>query len=140
MKFLKSFLSFFCTITTAIVAVVELNYLMAENPYVSEYILAQILFAGFVTALFSAILFGVDIKSKAVVIITAIAHYLIMCVVVCFLGLWFGWWEPGLQGIGIACGSVAVVYVLTFAVNYINNLKDAAELNKALDERNNLSE
>ncbi len=137
MKFLKSFLSFFCTITTAIVFVVGLNYLITENPDVSEYIPMQILFAGFVTALFSAILFGIDIKSKAVVVIAAVAHYLIMCVVVCFLGLWFDWWNLNLYGICTVCGSVAVVYVLTFVVSYIHTLNDAAMLNKALDERNN---
>ena len=62
MKFIRSFLSFFGTITTAVVFVINLNFMTSDDPIVSKYILLHILIAGSVTALVTAAFFAVAEK------------------------------------------------------------------------------
>ncbi len=140
MKFIKSFLSFFGTITTAIVFVVNLNYLSVEEHSPNRYIMLQILLAGFATALVTAAFFALMEKLGRHFIIGTIIHFIIMCVVMVWLSVMFDWYSFGLEGIIDMVVSVAIVYVLVFVISYIIMKKEADEINRALKERNKDSE
>ena len=140
MKFIKSFLSFFGTITTAIVFVVNLNYLSVEEHSPNRYIMLQILLAGFATALVTAAFFALMEKLGRHFIIGTIIHFIIMCVIMVWLSVMFEWYSFGLEGIIDMVVSVAIVYVLVFAISYIIMKKEADEINRALKERNKDSE
>lgn len=136
MKFLRLFLSFFCTITTAIVFVMELNIMTADDPIISKYIFVQILLAGFATSLVTSLGFSFDFKSKKSAVIASAIHYLVLCAVMVGLGVWFGWMQFNVDDIISMALSVAIVYVIVFVISYILMKKEADELNKALKERN----
>lgn len=136
MKFFKLFLHFFSTITLGITLVCGLNLMTASEFYVvPKYILLQVAAAGAITALVSAIAFYKEPKtSKQFRIVNAI-HYVLMCVIMIFIGLWFGWLSLELNGILSMVISVALVYAITFTLNYLLAKKDADEINKALQRR-----
>jgi len=107
----------------------------SEFYVVPKYILLQVAAAGAITALVSAIAFYKEPKtSKQFWIVNAI-HYVLMCVIMIFIGLWFGWLSLELKGILSMVISVALVYAITFTLNYLLAKKDADEINKALQRR-----
>jgi len=136
MKFVRSFLSFFTTITTAIVFVVALNFISSEDILVSKYIMLQILGAGAITALVTCIGFSIDFKKAWHAVVASVIHYIVLCVIMTVLGVWFDWTEFSVSGVLSMAFYVAVVYVLVFVISYILMKKEADELNKALKERN----
>lgn len=136
MKFLKYFLSFFGTITTAIVFVININFMAVDHPDVSKYLMLQILAAGFVTALATAALFTVAEKLGRYLILGTIVHFIILCVIMVFLSVWFGWYEFCLEGVIDMVISVAIVYALVYVISYIIMKKEADDMNRALKERN----
>ncbi len=135
MKFFKSFLSFFCTITTAITIVVSLNYLTADAE-LSKYILFHILIAGFVTALITALVYSFNFRTSAQAVIATVLHYIALCAVMIWLGAWFDWLEFNAMGVLSMSFSVAIVYAIVFAISYIQMKTEADDMNKALEERN----
>lgn len=136
MKFIKYFLSFFCTITTAIVFVMQLNLLTAENPVISTSVFWQILLSGFITSVVTTLGFSFNFRTKAQAAVASLIHFAVLCAVMVGLGIWFGWMDISLEGILSMCVSVAIVYVMVFAISYIQMKKEADELNRALKERN----
>ncbi len=140
MKFLKSFLIFFGTITTAIVFVVNINFMSVDHPDVSKYIMLQILLAGFVTALATSSFFALAEKLGKHLILCTIVHFIILCVIMVVFSVWFGWYDFCLKGVVDMVISVAIVYVLVFVISYIIMKKEADDMNKALKERNKDSE
>ena len=140
MKFLKSFLSFFGTITTAIVFVININFLSVDNPDVSKYIMLQILLAGFATAIATSAFFALAEKLGRHLILGTIVHFIILCVIMVFFSVWFGWYDFCLEGVVEMVISVAIVYVLVYVISYIIMKKEADDMNRALKERNKDSE
>ncbi len=136
MKFIKSFLSFFCTITTAIVFVMQLNLLTAEDPVISASVFWQILFSGFITAVVTVLGYSFNYRTKVQAVIATILHYIVLCAVMIGLGVWFDWLEFNADGVISMSISVAIVYALVFVISYIQMKKEADELNQALRERN----
>ena len=136
MKFVKYFLSFFCTITTAIVFVVNINFLSVDHPDVSKYLMLQILGAGFVTALVTAAFFALAEKLGRYFVVGSLIHFAVLCVIMVWLGVLFGWYDFCLNGVLDMVISVAIVYVIVYTISYILMKKEADEINKALMERN----
>ncbi len=140
MKFIKSLLSFFCTITTAIVFIINIHFLTSDDLIIRKNILLNIMLAAFATALVTAIFFALAEKHShhlILGIIGTLLHFLSLCAVMFFFGvLWFGWFELSFEGILSMVISVAIVYVIVYGLSYILMKKEADELNRALKERN----
>ena len=136
MKFIKGFLSFFTTITTAITAVVGACCLMGGVESCPPYIALQILGAGAVTALITAAVYSFEFKSKKHFIIMTAVHYVLLCVVMNVISIMFGWTSADIGGIAMMCICVAIVYAIVYTITYILTKKEADELNTALNDRN----
>ncbi len=136
MRFFRTFLSFFTIITTAIVFVISLNYMTSADFAVPKSIMLQILAASLVTSLVTALGFAIDFKKAWHAVTASIVHFILLCVIMVFLGVWFGWNELNAKGVLSMVISVGIVYALVFAISYILMKKEADELNRALKERN----
>ena len=136
MKFLKSFVSFFSTITTGILIVCAVNFFLSGGAEIPGKTLFQILLSGFATALVTAVFYYREIKTHKQFFVVIILHYVLLCGIMIGLGVWFGWMDFDLGGIIMMLVSVAVVYALTMLMNYIVAKKDADEINKMLEQMN----
>lgn len=136
MKFLKMFLSFFTTITVGIVIVCTVNVMLSSDSEIPAITMLQILLAGFATALVTTIFYYKDITSNKKLIMVIVIHYVLLCVIMIGLGVWFDWMKFSLNGILMMVISVAAVYAMTFGINFILAKKDADAINKALEQRN----
>lgn len=136
MKFLKSFISFFTVITTAILIIVAIDTALAGYESINRYIALQVLGAGAITALVTALIFCVNIKTKKQFFILTTLHYVLLCSVMITLGVWFGWIKFSVLGALMMAIYVAAVYIIVSVLMYILAKKEADELNRALNERN----
>lgn len=136
MKFLKSFVRFFSTITTCILIVCAVNFFLSDSTEIPGDTLFRILLSGFATALVTAVFYYREIKTHKQFLIIIILHYVLLCGIMIGLGVWFGWMDFDLGGIIMMLVSVAVVYALTMLMNYIVAKKDADEINKMLEQMN----
>jgi len=138
MRFIKTFVNYFATITTAILIVCALNIQLTGYESLDKLILWQIIFAGAVTAFVTAVFFLKDIKSMKQYIIVSVIHYFCLCAIMIFFGMQFGWICKDVISCVLMAIMVAFVYGITFLMNYILQKKEADEINKALRERNKL--
>ena len=98
-------------------------------------IFGKILLSGCMTALATALLVPKEEDGKKKTWVKFILHYISLCIIMSFLGAWFGWIPFGLQGIGVMAIDVGIVYVLTFLVHYIVDIRQADEINKMLQKK-----
>lgn len=138
MRFIKTFVNYFATITTAILIVCALDIQFVGYESLDKLILWQIIFAGAVTALVTAVFFLKDIKSMKQYIIVSVIHYFCLCAIMIFFGMQFGWIGKDMLSCTLMAVMVAAVYAMTFLMNYILQKKEADEINKALKERNKI--
>ena len=138
MRFIKTFVNYFATLTTAILIVCALNIQLTGYESLDKLILWQIIFAGAVTALVTAVFFLKDIKSMKQYIIVSVIHYFCLCAIMIFFGMQFGWIGKDMLSCTLMAVMVAAVYAMTFLMNYILQKKEADEINKALKERNKI--
>lgn len=136
MKFLKSFVNFFATITTGILIVCAVNFFLSDSTEIPGDTLFQILISGLATALITAVFYYKEIKTHKQFLIILAAHYVLLCGIMIGLGVWFGWMDFNAAGIIMMLISVAVVYGLTILMNYIAAKKDADEINMMLEQMN----
>ena len=136
MKFLKSFVRFFSTITTCILIVCAVNFFLSGGTEIPGDTLFRILLSGFATALVTAVFYYREIKTHKQFLIIIILHYVLLCGIMIGLGVWFGWMDFDLGGIIMMLVSVAVVYALTMLMNYIVAKKDADDINRMLEQMN----
>ncbi|MGN0609242.1 MAG: DUF3021 family protein [Oscillospiraceae bacterium] len=136
MKFLKSFVGFFSTITTCILIVCAVNFFLSGGTEIPGDTLFQILLSGFATALVTAVFYYREIKTQKQFLIIITLHYVLLCGIMIGLGVWFGWMDFDLGGIIMMLVSVAVVYALTMLMNYIVAKKDADDINRMLEQMN----
>ncbi len=138
MKFLKNFLSFFTSITTAITVNVAIVTIVGDYTEMSKFLALQILGAGAVSALITAAVFSFEFKSKKDYIIKTAVHYILLCIVMNVMGIMFNWTGSDIRGIVMMCVYVALVYVVVYTITYVLYKKEADELNRALKERNDI--
>jgi uncharacterized membrane protein len=136
MKYIKSYISFFTAIATAILVIVTIDVAISSYESVSKYLPLEILAASALTALITTIILCREIKTGKQFLISFLVHFLLLCAAMISLGLLFGWVEASLGSILCMIFYVALVYVIVFAINYILAKKEADELNEALDKRN----
>lgn len=135
-KFFKGFLSFFTTITTAILIIVAVDIGISDYGTMPDNLPLRIIAAGFITSAVTAAAFSIDIKTRKQYFIMTAVHYVLLCGIMSGLGIWFGWISAEVLGVLIMCGYVAAVYIIVFVITYLLQKKEADELNRALKERN----
>jgi hypothetical protein len=136
MKYIKSYISFFTAIATAILIIVTIDGAINSYESVSKSLPLEILTASALTALITTIILCREIKTRKQFLISFLLHFVLLCVVMIVLGLMFGWISDSFRSIICMIFYVALVYVIVFAINYILAKKEADELNEALNKRN----
>lgn len=135
LRFIKCFITFFTTITTAILMVVAVNVAISWGDALVAETLLHILISGALTGLVTALLFFKEFKNTKDFLIRSAIHYLCMCAIMITIGYWFGWLELEIGNILGMILSVTVVYAITWVVDYFLAKKEADDLNRALEER-----
>ncbi len=135
MRFVKSFIEWFTTITTAILMVCALTICL-DGSGVPSNILRDLLIAGALTSLVTTIIFLYDYKEWKTFLVASLIHYVLLCVIMIFLGIQFGWMRLDLGGLVMMSVDVALVYAIVVLFTYVLCKKEADELNQALRERN----
>lgn len=135
MKRLNDFMKWFFYITTGILIVVAINFVIAGEDAIPTETLWQILLAGFLTAGVTVFFHVGDSNRKSTALIRYALHYIALCIVMVACGHWFGWLEFDLAGIAMMMLSVAAVYFLSFVVYYMIDVKQAEEINQKLKEK-----
>ena len=135
MKFIKGFLNFFTVITSCILLMVALSHTLGDCTGISENILWDIILSGAVTALVTAAIYSIDFKSQKQFVIMTLVHYLLLCIVMVFLGTNFGWITFDFRGILMMAVDVALVYIMVFVITYLVYKKEADQLNEALEKK-----
>ena len=135
MKTLGNFIKWFVYITVGILIVCGISYRMAGNEMVTVDVFWMILLSAFVTTLVSVLILPKEEEGKVKSGIKFVLHYIVLCVIMCFLGERFGWIDYDLAGVVGMIIRVGVVYLLAFMAYYIIDIKQASDINKMLQEK-----
>lgn len=135
MKVFKDFVKWFLYITMGILIVCAVNFQLADVGSLPKETLWQILLSGFLTSGITALLYPRAGMNKCMFWVRIGIHYLALCIIMILCGHWFGWLDFDFGGIMMMVLSVAAVYVLTFVIYYLIDLKRADEINQKLKER-----
>ena len=135
MRFIRSFIGYFTTITTTVLALVGITTAIEGYEHLSKYILFQILASGAATAFITTLILCREIRSRKQFLLLSALHYVLLCGAMIGLGLWFDWMERSFVGIALMVAYVAVVYVIVFLITYFLGKKEADEINRAIRKR-----
>lgn len=135
MKKLGEAFKWFCYITTAILIVVAVNFIMAGEETIPADTLWKMILAGFLTAIITLFLHPEENNTKGEGLLKVFMHYAVLCVIMIACGCWFGWIAFDLSGILLMLISVAVVYAIVFGVHWIVDIRQADEINRRLKEK-----
>ena len=135
MRFIRSFIGYFTTITTTVLALVGITTAIEGYEHLSKYILFQILASGAATAFITTLILCREIRSRKQFLLLSALHYVLLCGAMIGLGLWFGWTDRSFIGIALMAFYVAVVYVFVFLITYFTGKREADAINRALKER-----
>ena len=135
MKIITESIKYFMYITTAIIIICALNITLSGNDTMSSNTLWQIIISGAATAVVTAIVYSREVNTTKGFITMMAVHYVILCVVMTFLGVMFGWMKLCIPGIIMMVISVALVYVITFLSRYLLDKKQADLFNKTLKNK-----
>ena len=136
MRFIRSFIDYFTTITTTVLALVGITTAIEGYEHLSKYILFQILASGAATAFITTLILCREIRSRKQFLLLSALHYVLLCGAMIGLGVWFGWMERSFADIALMAFYVAVVYVFVFLITYFTGKREADAINRALSERN----
>ena len=135
MNFIKRFLDFFTTITTCILMIVAISFVFSDYSCDAGVLLRNIIISGIVTALITAVIYGVEFRSKKQFVLLTLLHYLLLSIVMIILGINFGWIMATLKGAVQMMLDVAAVYAMVFAISYFIEKKETDKLNEALEKK-----
>ena len=135
MKTLGNFIKWFLYITGGILIVCGVSYWLAGMEAVPVNVFGMIFLSAFVTTLATILILPGEEDGKVKSYVKFVLHYIVLCVIMCFLGVRFGWMNSDLIGIGMMVIDVGLVYVLAFLAHYFIDVKQADEINKKLEER-----
>ncbi len=135
MNFMKTFLHFFISITTAIVALCAGIMIMNDYAYFPREIMLQVLGAAAATALITTVIFSFEPKSRKMYFLLMAVHYVLLCCVMVPIGMSFGWIDKLFEDGLIMCIYVALVYALVYLFSYLLLRREADKFNQALDRR-----
>lgn len=135
MKTIGNFVKWFLYITVGILIVCGISYRIAGIETVTVDVFGMILLSAFVTTLATVLILPKEEDGKGKSCVKFVLHYIVLCVIMCFLGEWFGWIDYDLAGVGGMAIDVGLVYLLAFIAYYIIDIRQAAEINKILQEK-----
>lgn len=135
MKILGNFIKWFVYITVGILIVCGINYKLAGSETVPVDVFGMILLSAFVTTLATVLFSPREEDGKVKSCVKYVLHFIVLCVIMCFLGKRFGWIDYDLVGIGGMVIDVGLVYLLAFIAYYVIDIKQAKEINKMLQEK-----
>lgn len=135
MKKLGMFIKWFSYITVGICVVCWGGYILEGMKAVSVHVFGMILLSAFVTTLATILLLPEEEDRKLKSGIRFVLHYVVLCVVMSILGMWFGWIEAAPSGVGKMVIYVGLVYLVAFGAYYIIDIKQADAINKKLREK-----
>lgn len=133
MRYIKEFLKWFVIINTGVVLVLFLNTMRVD--VISCKVFWQIFASSALTALPTTVLYSIDPKKVmplSLQILAVAIHYVVLLVIMVWLGVSFGWIIFNGHGIIIMALSVAAVYVCSFGLGYALNASEAKAINEAL--------
>lgn len=135
MKILGNFVKWFLYITVGILIVCGISYRITGVEMVTVDVFGMILLSAFVTTLATVFILPKEEDGKVKSCVKFVLHYIVLCVIMSFLGAWFGWIAFNPAGIGFMVIDVGIVYLLTFIAYYIIDVKQAGEINQKLKEK-----
>lgn len=135
MKTLGNFIKWFLYITVGILIVCGISYRMEGLEMVTVDIFWMILLSAFVTTLATVFILPGEEDGKVKSCVKFVLHYIVLCVMMCFLGERFGWIDYDLMGVVGMAIRVGFVYLLAFMAYYIIDIRQADEINKMLQEK-----
>ena len=135
MKRIRNFVKYFFYITVGILLVCGISYALAGIEAVPVEVFGMIFLSSFITTLVTVLILPSEEDGKVKSCIKFVLHYLALCVIMIFLGQWFGWIKLNLSGIVMMAVDVGLVYLLTFTAYYLIDVKQADEINKMLQEK-----
>ena len=135
MNMLGNFIKWFLYITVGILVVCGVSYGIAGVETVTVDVFGMILVSAFVTTLATILILPREEDGKVKACVRFVLHYIILSVIMSFLGARFGWINFDLIGIGMMVIDVGLVYLLTFIIHYIIDIKQAGQINKRLQEK-----
>lgn len=135
MKKFANFIKWFSYITVGICIVCWGGYIMEGMKVASVHVFGMILLSAFVTTLATILLLPEEEDRKLKSGIRFALHYIVLCTLMSILGMWFGWIEAALSGVGKMVIYVGLVYLLAFGAYYIIDIKQADAINRKLKEK-----
>lgn len=135
MKFITDLIRYFVYITTGIIFVFIAILLLKGYSGISTESLIRIPCAALVTALVTVIIYSRETMTKKEFYVRMAIHYLLLCVIMVFFGIAFGWIDLSLAGVMTMIIATAAVYAFTFAGVYLSSKSEAEELNRALKNK-----
>ena len=135
MKRLSEYVKWYLYITTGILIVCTICFVISGEDTIPVATLWEILLSGFLTTLSTVLVHRVECKKIGTAVIKYLLHYILVCLIMAVCGSRFGWIPPNPAGIFVMVGYVAVVYVFSFCVHYIIDLGQARKINRRLKEK-----
>ena len=133
-EFFISLVHYFVDITTAVI-IVAAAYLSISGKPVENEILWEVLLAGLLTALPSAILLTFDPKSVKLSLALWVVHFLLIYGVTLLLLNMFGWATINAQTFILTFIAVVFIYVFVCIFHYLLSKKHTTVLNQLLKRR-----
>ena len=135
MKILSNFVKWFLYITTGILIVCGIHYTLAGAETVTVAVFWKILFCGFVTTFITVVLVPKENDGRTKSYIKFALHYIMLCIVMIPMGIWFDWisFSPG--GVIAMMADVGGVYFAAGFAYYLIDRRQAEEINKGLKEK-----
>lgn len=135
MKKLQELFLWFVSITVGILIICAVSFALSGEEALPPDILWQILLAGFVTAVVTTFLTPMECSGTVQIIVRELIHFIVLCAVMIFFGIRFGWIPQSLSGVVTMIVDVALVYAFTVVVIIVMGRVQANALNKALQEK-----
>ncbi len=137
MKKVREFIFMFAVITTGIILICAIQFSLQNDGILNDNILWHILLAGALTAGATTLLLPSEECSKCRFILGIIVHFIVLCVIMVFVGVRFAWIPLCLEGVLGMVFCVAFVYAFTMIVTLISFQKEAKHVNQALQKKYN---
>lgn len=134
MRKIRTFIECFLAVTTGIVLIAAFAYSDHPDALTSD-TMWQILLSAALCALSTTLFFPEEYHGKVRFWVGIGLHFVSLCMIMIVCGRWFGWVGPGVWGAVIMVGYVVLVYAFTSGVTYLLEVKQAADMDRQLQEK-----
>lgn len=134
MKKIRAFIECFLACTTGILVIAAFAYRPTPEALTPD-TLWQILLCAALCALVTALLFPDEHAGKVRIWVGLVLHFVSLCVIMIVSGRMFGWVGPSFRDAAGMVFYVILVYGFTTGVTYLIDVRQAAELDRQLQEK-----